>query len=179
MRYDSLLDSLGHTPLVGLPRLSPGPEVRIWAKLEDRNPTGSIKDRPAFAMIAAAEEAHVLVVEVDVDEPAQPGLVLQPVAEAAVPGVEVTDELGDGSARALHRLGATGVRAQDRRDADFDGHEQHSRVRRSVSAGVSVLGVWAGAGGDGRHRIPTGCLPRSFQAGGGWVTLGGPPGVNR
>ena len=47
MRYDSLLDSLGHTPLVGLPRLSPSPQVRIWAKLEDRNPTGSVKDRPA------------------------------------------------------------------------------------------------------------------------------------
>jgi cysteine synthase len=55
MRYDSLLDSLGHTPLVGLPRLSPSPEVRIWAKLEDRNPTGSIKDRPALAMIERAE----------------------------------------------------------------------------------------------------------------------------
>jgi cysteine synthase B len=55
MRYDSLLDSLGHTPLVGLPRLSPGAGVRIWAKLEDRNPTGSVKDRPALAMIEAAE----------------------------------------------------------------------------------------------------------------------------
>jgi cysteine synthase B len=55
MRYDSLLDSLGHTPLVGLPRLSPSPDVRIWAKLEDRNPTGSVKDRPALAMIEAAE----------------------------------------------------------------------------------------------------------------------------
>jgi [CysO sulfur-carrier protein]-thiocarboxylate-dependent cysteine synthase len=55
MRYDSLLDSLGHTPLVGLPRLSPSPEVRVWAKLEDRNPTGSVKDRPALAMIEAAE----------------------------------------------------------------------------------------------------------------------------
>jgi [CysO sulfur-carrier protein]-thiocarboxylate-dependent cysteine synthase len=55
MRYDSLLDSLGHTPLIGLPRLSPAPDVRIWAKLEDRNPTGSIKDRPALAMIEAAE----------------------------------------------------------------------------------------------------------------------------
>ena len=55
MRYDSLLDSLGHTPLVGLPKLSPSPEVRIWAKLEDRNPTGSVKDRPALAMIEAAE----------------------------------------------------------------------------------------------------------------------------
>jgi [CysO sulfur-carrier protein]-thiocarboxylate-dependent cysteine synthase len=56
MRYDSLLDTLGGTPLVGLPRLSPGPRVRLWAKLEDRNPTGSVKDRIAAYMIAAAEK---------------------------------------------------------------------------------------------------------------------------
>jgi cysteine synthase len=55
MRYDSLLDSLGHTPLVGLPRLAPSENVRIWAKLEDRNPTGSIKDRTALAMVEDAE----------------------------------------------------------------------------------------------------------------------------
>jgi [CysO sulfur-carrier protein]-thiocarboxylate-dependent cysteine synthase len=54
-RFDSLLDSLGHTPLVGLPNLSPSADVRLWAKLEDRNPTGSIKDRPALRMIEAAE----------------------------------------------------------------------------------------------------------------------------
>ncbi len=58
-RYDSLLDALGDTPLVGLPRLSPKWDgenpVRLWAKLEDRNPTGSIKDRAAIAMIDAAE----------------------------------------------------------------------------------------------------------------------------
>src|SRR5688500_12859753 len=59
-RYDSLLDALGGTPLVGLPRLSPSENVRIWAKLEDRNPTGSIKDRPALAMIEAAERDGVL-----------------------------------------------------------------------------------------------------------------------
>jgi len=56
MRFDSLLDSLGGTPLVGLPKLSPSPEVRLWAKLEDRNPTGSVKDRPAFYMIQRAEK---------------------------------------------------------------------------------------------------------------------------
>src|SRR6476660_9261366 len=55
MRYDNLLASVGNTPLVGLPRLSPTPEVRLWAKLEDRNPTGSIKDRPALKMIEQAE----------------------------------------------------------------------------------------------------------------------------
>jgi cysteine synthase len=56
MRYDSLLDSLGGTPLVGLPRLSPSSQVRLWAKLEDRNPTGSVKDRIAAYMVAAAEK---------------------------------------------------------------------------------------------------------------------------
>jgi [CysO sulfur-carrier protein]-thiocarboxylate-dependent cysteine synthase len=54
-RYDSLRAAIGDTPLVGLPRLSPSENVRLWAKLEDRNPTGSIKDRPALAMLAAAE----------------------------------------------------------------------------------------------------------------------------
>src|SRR5688572_2526287 len=54
-RFDSLLESLGRTPLVGLPRLSPAPDVRLWAKLEQNNPTGSIKDRAAFSMIQAAE----------------------------------------------------------------------------------------------------------------------------
>ncbi|MGZ4665486.1 MAG: PLP-dependent cysteine synthase family protein [Frankiaceae bacterium] len=56
MRFDSLIDSVGHTPLVGLPRLSPSPDVRLWAKLEDRNPTGSVKDRAALWMIADAEK---------------------------------------------------------------------------------------------------------------------------
>jgi [CysO sulfur-carrier protein]-thiocarboxylate-dependent cysteine synthase len=60
MRYDSLLDSLGRTPLVGLPRLSPAPTARLWAKLEDRNPTGSVKDRAAFFMVAQAEKDGLL-----------------------------------------------------------------------------------------------------------------------
>jgi cysteine synthase B len=60
MRYDSLLDSVGRTPLVGLPRLSPAPDVRLWAKLEDRNPTGSVKDRAAFYMIEQAEKDGLL-----------------------------------------------------------------------------------------------------------------------
>jgi [CysO sulfur-carrier protein]-thiocarboxylate-dependent cysteine synthase len=50
----SLLDLVGNTPLVELPRLSPRPEVRLYAKLEGQNPTGSIKDRVALAMVEAA-----------------------------------------------------------------------------------------------------------------------------
>jgi cysteine synthase B len=59
-RYDSLESSVGNTPLIGLPRLSPAPNVRLWAKMEDRNPTGSIKDRTAIAMIEAAERDGLL-----------------------------------------------------------------------------------------------------------------------
>jgi [CysO sulfur-carrier protein]-thiocarboxylate-dependent cysteine synthase len=54
-RYGNMIEAVGNTPLVELPRLSPKPEVRIFAKLEGRNPTGSVKDRVAKAMIEAAE----------------------------------------------------------------------------------------------------------------------------
>jgi [CysO sulfur-carrier protein]-thiocarboxylate-dependent cysteine synthase len=60
MRFDSLLESVGRTPLIGLPRLSPTSDVRLWAKLEERNPTGSVKDRAALAMIEAAERDGTL-----------------------------------------------------------------------------------------------------------------------
>lgn len=59
-RYESLQSSVGNTPLIGLPRLSPSPQVRLWAKMEDRNPTGSIKDRTALSMIEAAEKSGQL-----------------------------------------------------------------------------------------------------------------------
>jgi cysteine synthase B len=53
--FDSLLDLVGNTPLVELSRISPKPDVKIYAKLEGQNPSGSIKDRVAKAMIEAAE----------------------------------------------------------------------------------------------------------------------------
>ncbi|GII30954.1 PLP-dependent cysteine synthase family protein [Planotetraspora mira] len=69
MRFDSLVDSVGRTPLVGLPRLSPSDDVRVWAKLEDRNPTGSIKDRPALWMIEQAEKDGLLTPGCTILEP--------------------------------------------------------------------------------------------------------------
>jgi len=56
----SLLDLVGSTPLVELPRLSPKPTVRLYAKLEGQNPSGSIKDRVAKAMLDAAESSGEL-----------------------------------------------------------------------------------------------------------------------
>ncbi len=72
-RYDSLLAALGNTPLVGLQKLSPRwaeePHIRLWAKLEDRNPTGSIKDRPALRMIEQAEADGLLAPGATILEP--------------------------------------------------------------------------------------------------------------
>src|SRR5437660_10391074 len=59
-RYGDIVQAIGHTPLVELKRLSPKPAVRIWAKLESRNPTGSVKDRVARAMIEDAEEKGLI-----------------------------------------------------------------------------------------------------------------------
>ena len=55
MTYRGILSTIGHTPTVELPHLSPKPEVRIYAKLEGANPTGSVKDRIALKMIEQAE----------------------------------------------------------------------------------------------------------------------------
>jgi [CysO sulfur-carrier protein]-thiocarboxylate-dependent cysteine synthase len=54
-RFQNVIESIGNTPLVELPRLAPGPGVRLWAKLEGHNPTGSVKDRVAKSMIEDAE----------------------------------------------------------------------------------------------------------------------------
>jgi cysteine synthase B len=59
-RYTDLVQAIGNTPLVELKRLSPKPSVRIWAKLESANPTGSIKDRVARSLIEDAEERGLI-----------------------------------------------------------------------------------------------------------------------
>src|SRR3990170_8729116 len=69
MRYPDVLDAIGDTPLVGLPSMSPRPEVRLWAKLEGQNPTGSTKDRIAKAMVEAAEATGELTADKTILEP--------------------------------------------------------------------------------------------------------------
>src|SRR3954467_11031682 len=59
-RYGDIVQAIGNTPLVELKRLSPKPGVRIWAKLESHNPTGSVKDRVARGLIEDAEERGLI-----------------------------------------------------------------------------------------------------------------------
>lgn len=60
-RFGNVVESIGNTPLVELPRLSPNPDVRIYAKLEGHNPTGSVKDRVAKSMIESAEAEGLIL----------------------------------------------------------------------------------------------------------------------
>lgn len=69
MRFSSLIDSIGHTPLVELKGMSPKPGVRLFAKLEGNNPTGSLKDRIAKYMIEQAERQGALTPDRTILEP--------------------------------------------------------------------------------------------------------------
>src|SRR5437870_4785470 len=60
MRYGSILETIGNTPLVELKSFSPRPGVQIFAKLEGMNPSGSIKDRIALKMVQEAEASGKL-----------------------------------------------------------------------------------------------------------------------
>jgi cysteine synthase len=68
-RYSDIVAAIGNTPLVELRRLSPKPGVRIWAKMESHNPTGSVKDRVARALIEDAEEKGAIGPDTTILEP--------------------------------------------------------------------------------------------------------------
>jgi cysteine synthase B len=69
VRADDILGAIGNTPLVGLPTFAPSRAVKIFAKLEGHNPTGSMKDRIALRMIKDAEASGALTPEKIVLEP--------------------------------------------------------------------------------------------------------------
>jgi [CysO sulfur-carrier protein]-thiocarboxylate-dependent cysteine synthase len=69
VRAEDILAAVGNTPLVGIQGLSPKPSVRLWAKLEGQNPTGSLKDRIAVAMVEEAEASGALTPDKTILEP--------------------------------------------------------------------------------------------------------------
>ncbi|HEX2111350.1 MAG TPA: pyridoxal-phosphate dependent enzyme [Gaiellaceae bacterium] len=86
----SLLGTIGETPLVELPRLAPHESVRMYAKLEGQNPTGSIKDRVALAMVEAAEESGELEPGRELLEPTSGNTGISLAAVAKLKGYRLT-----------------------------------------------------------------------------------------
>lgn len=81
--YESVLDLIGNTPIVDVSRLSPNPNVRIFAKLESQNPFGSVKDRIAKSMIEDAEKNGRLLPGQTIIEPSSgnTGIALAAIAQ--------------------------------------------------------------------------------------------------
>ncbi|MEX2204474.1 MAG: cysteine synthase family protein [Actinomycetota bacterium] len=104
MRYDDVLDAIGNTPIVGMPRMSPRAGVRLWAKLEGQNPTGSTKDRIAKAMVEAAESSGELTREKTILEPTSgnTGIALAMVARRK--GYKLTVVIPDNASEERIRL---------------------------------------------------------------------------
>jgi len=84
VKGQSLIESIGNTPIVELASINPRPQVRILAKLEGNNPGGSVKDRPARRMILAAEQSSELTHDKVILEPTSgnTGIALAMIAAA-------------------------------------------------------------------------------------------------
>jgi cysteine synthase B len=100
----SLLELVGNTPLVELRRLAPNPSVRLYAKLEGQNPTGSIKDRVAVAMIEAAEAAGELEPGRELLEPTSGNTGISLALVARLKGYSLTCVLPENATEERRRL---------------------------------------------------------------------------
>ena len=99
MRYDDILDAIGNTPLVGMPRMSPKPGVRLWAKLEGNNPTGSTKDRIAKKMVEVAEASGELTPDRVILEPTSGNTGISLAMVAARKGYKLTVVIPDNASQ--------------------------------------------------------------------------------
>jgi cysteine synthase len=110
VRAADILDAIGNTPLVGIPRMSPKPDVRLWAKLEGQNPTGSLKDRIALAMVEQGERNGSLTQDKVILEPTSGNTGISLALVARRKGYRLTvvmpDNAGDERVRLLELFGA-------------------------------------------------------------------------
>ena len=99
MKYKSVLDLIGNTPLVQVQSLSPTPDVRLWVKLEGQNPTGSVKDRIALAMVEAGEASGELTRDKMILEPTSGNTGISLAMVARIRGYRFTAVMPDNASR--------------------------------------------------------------------------------
>jgi cysteine synthase A len=192
--YDGVMDLVGHTPLVRLNKVSPRGGAEICAKLEARNPGGSVKDRPALAMVLAAEERGELGAESTIVEATSGNTGISLAMIAAVRGYRcVLTPAEDGMAGAVERAnqiasetkGAWMTR-QFSNPANPDVHEKTTATEiweatggrlDALVAGVGTGGTITGVGRVLRAKLPgvkiVAVEPRASN-----VLSGGKPGLH-
>jgi [CysO sulfur-carrier protein]-thiocarboxylate-dependent cysteine synthase len=99
LKYKSVLDAIGNTPLVEVPALAPNPGARLWVKLEGQNPTGSVKDRIAVAMIEAAESSGELGRDQTILEPTSGNTGISLAMVCAIRGYRFTAVMPDNASK--------------------------------------------------------------------------------
>ncbi len=110
MKHSSIIDAIGRTPIVEVPRLCPRDNVRLWVKLEGQNPTGSVKDRIAVALIAAGEDSDGLTPDKVVLEPTSGNTGISLAMVCATKGYRFTAVMPDNaSAERVQLLTAFGA----------------------------------------------------------------------
>jgi cysteine synthase len=95
LKHKSILDAIGNTPLVAVPNLSPSPGVRLWVKLEGQNPTGSVKDRVALALIEDGERSGALTRDKIILEPTSGNTGISIAMVATIRGYRFTAVMPD------------------------------------------------------------------------------------
>jgi cysteine synthase len=110
VKYKSILDLIGHTPLVEVRSLSPADNVRMWVKLEGQNPTGSVKDRIALALIEDGEATGALTKDKTILEPTSGNTGIAIAMVAKLKGYRFTAVMPDNASHErvslLHAYGA-------------------------------------------------------------------------
>ncbi len=110
MKHGSILDAIGNTPLVEVPRLSPSEEVGLWVKLEGHNPTGSTKDRIALALVEAGEASGEMAPDKTLLEPTSGNTGIALAMVCATKGYRFTAVMPDNaSAERVQMLRAFGA----------------------------------------------------------------------
>src|ERR687895_890483 len=99
LKYKSILDAIGNTPLVEVPRISPTESVRLWVKLEGQNPTGSVKDRIALALVEAGEASGELTRDKTILEPTSGNTGISLAMVAKIRGYRFTAVMPDNASR--------------------------------------------------------------------------------
>jgi [CysO sulfur-carrier protein]-thiocarboxylate-dependent cysteine synthase len=95
LKHKSILDTIGNTPLVAVPSLSPAPGVRLWVKLEGQNPTGSVKDRIALALVEDGIRSGALTREKTILEPTSGNTGISIAMVAKIRGYKFTAVMPD------------------------------------------------------------------------------------
>jgi len=136
MRFDSILDVIGRTPLVRLHRVGADLPCTLWAKCEFLNPGGSLKDRIGWAMVAAAEKSGRIRPGDTLIEPTSGNTGIGIALAGAVRGYRVIITMPEKMSRekqvALEALGAEIIRTPT--EAAFDSPESHISVARRLQS---------------------------------------------